>query len=494
MGDTMEGLTPEMVKMRKKRRRVAQELLETEALYVQNLDLLKSSFYDPLFENSKNPGRVITTDDVRTIFGSLNIILPVNKLLLGELEKRLQVPESEFLVIGDAFETLAYCLKSYTAYCNDFENTRHILARLKKNSAFASFFTKISANEALHGKTIFDLMILPVQRIPRYRMLLAELYKNTWEEHPDYKSLGEACRNVNETAQSVEDSQEKYANINKIIAIQQDLKIPRKIEKEIGTLLQADRKFSLEGVVLCSENESQDTHSRKILLFNDILLVTKVTLEKSKDAKKKKESLKVKKIVHLNQVTNIMKSSSVEQQPSLSIHISNQQLNLHIDNQKLIETWYKTLVDCRTYALQKKEMNDRSSKNTSASDSKRDRWTLKRKKTVQTTSFATPTKETVVDNPLFGQKVPNRRQSQLMDEDYVRKSPSMNAMVDPTKKAKAYKMNTTESESGSEVRASTQKRKLFARSTSVDALHKIAQTARKASKELSSLNTTDEDD
>ena len=108
MGDTdgMEGLTPEMIKMRKKRRRVAQELLETESLYVQNLDLLKASFYEPLFENSKNPGRVITTDDVRTIFGSLNIILPVNKLLLGELEKRLQVPESEFLVIGDAFETL----------------------------------------------------------------------------------------------------------------------------------------------------------------------------------------------------------------------------------------------------------------------------------------------------------------------------------------------------------------------------------------------------
>jgi len=302
---------PDFAKMRKKRRRVAQELLETEEAYVQNLDLLKSSFYEPLFENSKNPGRVITTDDVRTIFGSLNIILPVNKLLLAELQKRLQVAEPDFLIIGDAFETLAYCLKSYTAYCNDFENTRHILARLKKNSAFATFFEDISSNKTLKGKTIFDLMILPVQRIPRYRMLLAELYKNTWEDHPDFKPLSEACRNVNETAQSVEDSQEKYANINKIIAIQQDLKIPRKLEKEIGTLLQADRKFSMEDVLNCSENESQTIASRKVILFNDILLVTKVTLEKSKDPKKKKESLKVKKIIHLNQVTNIIKSSSL---------------------------------------------------------------------------------------------------------------------------------------------------------------------------------------
>ena len=31
---------------------------------------------------------------------------------------------------------------------------------------------KISQNEKLRGKTLFDFMILPVQRIPRYRMLL----------------------------------------------------------------------------------------------------------------------------------------------------------------------------------------------------------------------------------------------------------------------------------------------------------------------------------
>lgn len=55
---------------------------------------------------------------------------------------------------------------------------------------------------------------------------------------------------------------------------------------------------------MCSENESQDKHSRKILLFNDILLITKV----EKDQKKKKEMLKVKKIMHLNQVSNIIKS------------------------------------------------------------------------------------------------------------------------------------------------------------------------------------------
>jgi len=136
-------------------------------------------------------------------------------------------------------------------------------------------------------------------------------------------------------------------------------------------------------------------------------------------------------------------------------------------------------------------MNDRSTKNPGTTDHKRDRWTLKRKKnsTLNATNIGATKESPVVEsiNPLYGQKVPNRRQSQLVDEDFVKKSPSMNAMVDPTKKAKAYKMNTTESESGQEVRTA-QKRKLFSRSTSVDALCKIAQTPRKASKDMTALN------
>ena len=97
----------EHLKKKRKRRRVSQELLETEITYVDNLNLLKEAFYEPLHKNSLDQtAAVISTDDVRNIFGSLNIILPVNKLLLQELRTRLQVPESDYLQIGEAFQTL----------------------------------------------------------------------------------------------------------------------------------------------------------------------------------------------------------------------------------------------------------------------------------------------------------------------------------------------------------------------------------------------------
>lgn len=327
------------------------------------------------------------------------------------------------------------------------------------------------------------------------------MFKNTWETHPDYPALTDACYNINKTAQSVEDSQENHANVNKIASLQQDLKVPRKMEKDLGSLLQADRKFVIEDALPCSEGDSQETTSRKLILFNDMLLVTKVSLEKSKDDKKKtRETMRLKKIIYLNQVSNIVKTSSVcklyflyyfhyiisniyqkyyilATQPSLSISIgSTSQFHLHVTNQKQRDTWYSHLADGRAYALQKKEMNDRST-NTSSSprhDSRTKRLTLRRKKT-NIQSATLPSKETVFDNPLFGvnkHHLSRKTSAALLDEDHVKKSPSMNAMTDP-KKRKFQLTQTTESESGDQVRAAAPKRSMFSRSTSVDCINKI---------------------
>jgi hypothetical protein len=81
--------------------------------------------------------------------------------------------------------------------------------------------------------------------------------------------------------------------------------MPKKMEKDVGSLLQADRKFVTEAVIQCSENEEQESHSRKLILFNDMLLVAKVILEK------KKNIFKVRRLIYLKEVTNLLKSSSV---------------------------------------------------------------------------------------------------------------------------------------------------------------------------------------
>lgn len=46
-------------------------------------------------------------------------------------------------------------------------------------------------------------MILPVQRIPRYTLLLQELVKKTWEDHPDHGDLIQAQQKMKSIAEYI---------------------------------------------------------------------------------------------------------------------------------------------------------------------------------------------------------------------------------------------------------------------------------------------------
>ena len=93
--------------------------------------------------------------------------------------------------------------------------------------------------------------------------------------------------------------------MNKIIAIQADLKQNKKEERL--ALLQPDRKFVRSDVLMIREvNSESDFHKRKLLLFNDLLLVTKA----SYDSKKKREILKLMSCVYLAAVNDIVVTSA----------------------------------------------------------------------------------------------------------------------------------------------------------------------------------------
>ena len=44
---------------------------------------------------------------------------------------------------------------------------------------------------------------MPVQRIPRYSMLLQDMVKNTWSHHGDYAALSQALKTILELASYV---------------------------------------------------------------------------------------------------------------------------------------------------------------------------------------------------------------------------------------------------------------------------------------------------
>jgi FYVE/RhoGEF/PH domain-containing protein 5/6 len=53
------------------------------------------------------------------------------------------------------------------------------------------------------GRDVRSLLIMPVQRIPRYNLLLQELLKGTAEDHPAYPSLIDALDIMKKVAEHV---------------------------------------------------------------------------------------------------------------------------------------------------------------------------------------------------------------------------------------------------------------------------------------------------
>jgi hypothetical protein len=89
----------------------------------------------------------------------------------------------------------------YSSYLNNYETALEIRAELTlRNSNFVKFIEQAAQDARCNGLTIADLLIEPVQRIPRYKMLLEQLLKHTDDDHPDYESIRAALERVSSAA------------------------------------------------------------------------------------------------------------------------------------------------------------------------------------------------------------------------------------------------------------------------------------------------------
>ncbi len=94
------------------------------------------------------------------------------------------------------------------------------------------------------------MLIMPVQRLPRYKLLLEELIRNTDSGHPDFESLRRALRQIAEIAQ----------NVNRYIEVSDKLKrmtfISPKLKGLDEELVQPHRNLFLEGKLWFSKRNT----------------------------------------------------------------------------------------------------------------------------------------------------------------------------------------------------------------------------------------------
>ncbi|XP_043927239.1 rho guanine nucleotide exchange factor 17 isoform X2 [Protopterus annectens] len=252
------------------RKHVMLTLLDTEQSYVESLRTLVQGYMKPL----KQPENSSICDPslVDEMFYQIPELLEHHEQFLEEVQQCVQ-DWHELQKVGDLL-ALSFSkdilVNIYTAYIDNFLNARDAV-RLAKEAkpAFLKFLEQCT-RENKEKQALSDLMIKPVQRIPRYELLVKDLLKHTSEQHPDYTSLLDAQKNIKQLAERINKGRKNAEEVEREARILQE--IESHIEG-IADLLAPHRKFLRQEMVveLKAVGGKKD---RSLFLFTDLLVCT----------------------------------------------------------------------------------------------------------------------------------------------------------------------------------------------------------------------------
>ncbi|XP_020741432.2 FYVE, RhoGEF and PH domain-containing protein 2 isoform X2 [Odocoileus virginianus] len=182
-------------------KKIVRELLETEQAYVARLHLLDQVFFQELLKEARG-SKAFPEDVVRLIFSNISSIYQFHsQFFLPELQRRLD-DWTTTPCIGDVIQKLAPFLKMYSEYVKNFERAIELLATWTDKSApFQEVITRIQSSEASASLTLQHHMLEPVQRIPRYELLLKEYVQKLPGQAPDLADAQKALDMIFSAAQ-----------------------------------------------------------------------------------------------------------------------------------------------------------------------------------------------------------------------------------------------------------------------------------------------------
>jgi hypothetical protein len=242
-GQSARKLAVDRHKAQYYRHKVLGELVATERSYHKQLTLLVELVLLQLEWNSEfSPRPIMAHQDIEVIFTNIREVQQTSGEVLAEMEKKFgDAPNCTLFsvssMVGDFLRELLCIQKlgAYIQYCRGYQPAVARLAAVLKEQAeamqkavkagkkggnrasaaiaaqmpchgFYEFWQNLQSHEDIHGSRCESFLILPVQRIMRYGLLLQELRKRTWKEHPDYDAITTALETATLAASLINSS------------------------------------------------------------------------------------------------------------------------------------------------------------------------------------------------------------------------------------------------------------------------------------------------
>ena len=242
----------------KHRGHLAAEVLSSEESFVHDLKALKDYWEDAFAKKLK-----LTDVEMRSLFRDIPTLLRTHTALVEEMRSGSHGYDACY---GALF--LNY-LKEFQVSCAFISNYKKMDEMLKEKKKKSGFFAKLSEiednNPDANGRDFQSYYITPVQRYPRYPLLLRDLNKQTPKFHPDKVYLQLALTEVDRVNKSFDNTSRRV----KSLVLMQELS--NELPEDFSLFDSTGREMLMN---VCVRIVKPKMGSGMLYLFNDLVLFT----------------------------------------------------------------------------------------------------------------------------------------------------------------------------------------------------------------------------
>ncbi|XP_068149128.1 FYVE, RhoGEF and PH domain-containing protein 6 isoform X1 [Drosophila tropicalis] len=252
---------PEAGKRMGFRLQAVEEIISSEKSYLEQLEILMNYFVRPLKEKA-----IIDGANHTALFGQIEMIHNLNGEFLKELQANMEN-------VAQAFLKMAPFFKLYSVYAFDYRGALFILQDLiSKNPVFRKFLEQTESRPEVQRK-LNSLMIVPIQRVPRYKLLLEQVLLYTSPADADYKLLKESVKEIESTASHINTCVEEQEITQYLIHLQNSL------VNRTPNIVKPSRRVIKEGILQKITHKGTEI-KRYCVLMSDIFMYCKMIKER----------------------------------------------------------------------------------------------------------------------------------------------------------------------------------------------------------------------
>ncbi|KAN0055719.1 hypothetical protein ACTA71_011602 [Dictyostelium dimigraforme] len=259
------------------RKRALEEMLKVERGYVQDMTTLIDVFKKPFAEDN-----IFPKQHLFTLFCNIEELKELHQQFLNDIEKKFEPTNGKpaDLNIGDLFlPFMGSFQKLYEVYINNYEKAFALTRYFKINPNYQDIQKSIYQKEKDPRCRHLDFgsfLVIPIQRLPRYIVLLKEMEKHTSTDNPDFNFIALSLVQLQDLTLYLNESKRKSSNSDKIDDIKQSVFGATAIIGQSKYIMEGQLSL-LKGVVASTKKDLF------IYLFKDCIICTEINSNYQKD-------------------------------------------------------------------------------------------------------------------------------------------------------------------------------------------------------------------